>query len=79
MTTIELKLSLIRKLNQIEDETILQHIQDYVNHLTQKRQTKRYAAQMTVEELKNSITQSLQESQLGLGYSTEELRKRHPL
>ena len=44
-----------------------------------EKKTERYPAQMTVEELKEVLKKSIEESKQGLGMTTEELRKRHPL
>ena len=78
MNTLELKLSLIEQLTQIDDDQLLNKIKKLISKHTEKN-TKRYPAQMTVDELKEVLNKSIEESKLGLGMTTEELRKRHPL
>ena len=75
MSTLELKLSLIEQLTKIDDEQLLNKM---ISQHTEKK-TERYPAQMTVEELKEVLKKSIEESKQGLGMTTEELRKRHPL
>ena len=53
-------------------------IKKLISQHTEKK-TERYPAQMTVEELKEVLKKSIEESKQGLGMTTEELRKRHPL
>lgn len=78
MNTLELRLSLIEQLTQIDDDQLLHKIKNLISlHRTQKAE--RLPAQMTVEELKEVLKKSIEESKQGLGMTTEELRKRHPL
>lgn len=78
MTTLELKLSLIEQLKQIDDDQLLNKIKNLISqHITKKAE--RLPAQMTVDELKEVLKKSIEESKQGLGMTTEELRKRHPL
>lgn len=78
MNTLELKLSLIEQLTQINDDQLLHKIKNLISQHTTKK-AERLPAQMTVEELKEVLRKSIEESKLGLGMTTEELRKRHPL
>ena len=78
MNTLELKLSLIEQLTHINDEQLLHKIKNLIcQHTTPKAE--RLPAQMTVEELKEVLKKSIEESKQGLGMTSEELRKRHPL
>jgi len=76
MDALELKLSLIEQLKTIDDVKLLTQIKNLIN--IDKKET-RYPAQMTLEELKEVLKKSREESKKGLGMTTEELRKRHPL
>ena len=78
MSTLELKLSLIEQLTKIDDEQLLNKIKKLISQHAEKK-TERYPAQMTVEELKEVLKKSIEETKQGLGMTTEELRKRHPL
>lgn len=78
MDTLELKLSLIEQLKTIDDKKLLTQIKNLISIATEKKE-KRYPAQMTIEELKEVLKKSMEESKQGLGMTTEELRKRHPL
>lgn len=78
MNTLELKLSLIEQLTQINDVQLLSQIKHLISQAA-KKENKRMPAQMTVDELKKVIEKSIEESKMGLGMTTEELRKRHPL
>lgn len=78
MNTLELRLSLIEELNQIDDDQLLRKIKSFISQHTTKK-VERLPAQMTVEELKEVLRKSIEESKQGLGMTTEELRKRHPL
>ena len=53
-------------------------IKNLINIATEKKET-RYPAQMTLDELKEVLKKSREESKKGLGMTTEELRKRYPL
>lgn len=79
MDTIELKASLIEQLNHIDDEKLLTRIKNLISSFLEKEKKKHYPAQMTLEELKEVLKKSMEESKQGLGMTTEELRKRHPL
>ena len=52
--------------------------QNLISIATEKKET-RYPAQMTLDELKEVLKKSREESKKGLGMTTEELRKRYPL
>ena len=78
MDALELKLSLIEQLKTIDDVKLLTQIKNLINIATDKKET-RYPAQMTLEELKEVLKKSREESKKGLGMTPEELRKRHPL
>lgn len=78
MTTLELRLSLIEQLKQINDDQLLNKIKNLISQHTNKK-AERLPAQMTVDELKEVLKKSIEESKQGLGMTTEELRKRHPL
>ena len=78
MDTLELKLSLIEQLKTIDDKKLLTQIKNLISTATEKKE-KRYPAQMTIDELKEVLKKSMEESRQGLGMTTEELRKRHPL
>jgi predicted Ser/Thr protein kinase len=78
MDTLELKLSLIEQLKTIDDKKLLTQIKNLISIATEKKE-KRYPAQMTIDELKEVLRKSSEESKQGLGMTTEELRKRHPL
>ena len=74
MDALELKLSLIEQLKTIDDVKLL----TLISIATEKKET-RYPAQMTLDELKEVLKKSREESKKGLGMTTEELRKRYPL
>ena len=78
MSTLELKLSLIEQLKQIDDEQLLHKIKNLISQHTDKK-VERLPAQMTVDELKEVLKKSIEESKQGLGMTSDELRKRHPL
>ncbi|RHR37580.1 hypothetical protein DWX23_18445 [Parabacteroides sp. AF18-52] len=78
MSTLELKLSLIEQLKQIDDEQLLHKIKNLISQHTGKK-VERLPAQMTVDELKEVLKKSIEESKQGLGMTSDELRKRHPL
>lgn len=78
MNTLELKNSLIEELAQINDDQFLRKIKNLISQYMHQK-TERLPAQMTVEELKDVLRKSIEESKQGLGMTTEELRKRHPL
>ena len=73
MDALELKLSLIEQLKTIDDVKLLTQIKNLISKET------RYPAQMTLDELKEVLKKSREESKKGLGMTTEELRKRYPL
>ncbi|MCD8270753.1 MAG: hypothetical protein LUD46_21540, partial [Parabacteroides sp.] len=61
MNTLELKLSLIEQLTHINDEQLLHKIKNLIcQHTTHKAE--RLPAQMTVEELKEVLKKSIEES-----------------
>ena len=78
MDALELKLSLIEQLKTIDDVKLLTQIKNLINIATEKKET-RYPAQMTLDELKEVLKKSREESKKGLCMTTEELRKRYPL
>ncbi len=78
MEALELRLSLIEQLKTIDDVKLLTQIKNLISLATEKKET-RYPAQMTLDELKEVLKKSREESKKGLGMTTEELRKRHPL
>ena len=78
MDALELKLSLIEQLKTIDDVKLLTQIKNLINIATEKKET-RYPAQMTLDELKEVLKKSREESKKGLGMTTEELRNRYPL
>jgi len=78
MSTLELKLSLIEQLTQIDDDQLLNKIKKLISKHTEKK-TERYPAQMTVDELKEVLNKSQEDFRNGRYMTTEELRKRHPL
>ena len=78
MDALELKLSLIEQLKTIDDVKLLTQIKNLINIATEKKET-RYPAQMTLDELKEVLKKSREESKKGLGMRTEELRKRYTL
>ena len=75
MDALELRLSLIEQLKTIDDVKLLTQIKNLINIATEKKET-RYPAQMTLDELKEVLKKSREESKKGLGMTTEELRKR---
>ena len=77
MDALELKLSLIEQLKTIDDVKLLTQIKNLISIATEKKET-RYPAQMTLDELKEVLKKSREESKKGLGMTTEELRKRYP-
>lgn len=80
METLELKLSLIEQLKSIDDKNLLMQIKKLISRSTVKEEKEeRLPAQMTLDELKEVLKKSIEESKMGLGMTTEELRKRHPL
>lgn len=78
MNTLELKLSLIEQLTQIDDDLLLIEIMDLI-HQHKTGFTERLPAQMTITELKEVLNKSIEDSRNGKYMTTEELRKRHPL
>lgn len=78
MSTLELKLSLIEQLTQIDDEQLLCKIKNLISQHTGKK-AERLPAQMTVDELKEVLKKSQEDFRNGRYMTTEELRKRHPL
>ena len=78
MSTLELKLSLIEQLTQIDDDQLLNKIKKLISKHTEKN-TERYPAQMTVDELKEVLNKSQEDFRNGRYMTTKELRKRHPL
>ena len=77
MEALELRLSLIEQLKTIDDVKLLTQIKNLISLATEKKET-RYPAQMTLDELKAVLKKS-RRIKKGLGMTTEELRKRHPL
>ncbi|WP_075560088.1 hypothetical protein [Parabacteroides timonensis] len=78
MSTLELKLSLIEQLTQIDDEQLLHKIKNLISQHTHKK-AERLPAQMTIDELKEVLKKSQEDFRNGRYMTTEELRKRHPL
>lgn len=78
MSTLELKLSLIEQLKQIDDEQLLHKIKNLISQHTGKK-VERLPAQMTVDELKEVLKKSQEDFRNGRYMTTEDLRKRHPL
>ena len=78
MEALELRLSLIEQLKTIDDVKLLTQIKNLISLATEKKET-RYPAQMTLDELKAVFKKSRKKKKKGLGMTTEELRKRHPL
>ena len=74
MDALELRLSLIEQLKTIDDVKLLTQIKNLINIATEKKET-RYPAQMTLDELKEVLKKSREESKKGLGMTTEELRR----
>ena len=66
MDALELKLSLIEQLKTIDDVKLLTQIKNLINIATDKKET-RYPAQMTLEELKEVLKKSREESKKGDG------------
>lgn len=77
MNALELRLSLIEQLKTIDDIKLLTQIKNLINIAAEAEM--RYPAQMTLDELKEVLDKSIEESQKGLGMTTEELRKRYSL
>lgn len=61
MDALELKLSLIEQLKTIDDVKLLTQIKNLINIATEKKET-RYPAQMTLDELKEVLNKSREES-----------------
>nr|WP_129732421.1 hypothetical protein [Parabacteroides goldsteinii] len=78
MSTLELKLSLIEQLTQIDDEQLLHKIKNLISQHTHKK-AEHLPAQMTVDELKEVLRKSQEDFRNGRYMTTEDLRKRHPL
>ena len=78
MSTLELKLSLIEQLTQIDDDQLLHKIKNLIGQHTGKK-AERLPAQMTVDELKEVLKKSQEDFRNGRYMTTEDLRKRHPL
>ena len=78
MSTLELKLSLIEQLTQIDDDQLLHKIKNLISQHTGKK-ADRLPAQMTVDELKEVLKKSQEDFRNGRYMTTEDLRKRHPL
>ena len=70
MDALELKLSLIEQLKTIDDVKLLTQIKNLISIATEKKET-RYPAQMTLDELKEVLKKSREESKKGLGMTTE--------
>ena len=64
MDALELKLSLIEQLKTIDDVKLLTQIKNLINIATEKKET-RYPAQMTLDELKEVLKKSREESKIG--------------
>ena len=79
MDALELKLSLIEQLKTIDDVKLLTTDQKFDQHSNRKERKRANPAQMTLDELKEVLKKSREESKKGLGMTTEELRKRYPL
>ena len=78
MSTLELKLSLIEQLTQIDDEQLLHKIKNLISQHTGKK-AERLPAQMTGDERKEVLKKSQEDFRNGRYMTTEDLRKRHPL
>ena len=78
MSTLELNLSLIEQLTQIDDDQLLHKIKNLISQHTGKK-AERLPAQMTVDELKEVLKKSQEDFRNGRYMTTEDLRKRHPL
>ena len=61
MDALELKLSLIEQLKTIDDVKLLTQIKNLISIATEKKET-RYPAQMTLDELKEVLKKSREES-----------------
>ena len=61
MDALELKLSLIEQLKTIDDVKLLTQIKNLISIATEKKET-RYPAQMTLEELKEVLKKSREDS-----------------
>lgn len=73
-----LKVETMQSVMEIENPRMVQEIRDYVLNLMQEEE-QRYGkapCQFTVEELKEELRKSREESRLGLGISNEEMIRR---
>lgn len=74
-----LKVETVQSVMQIENPRIVQEIRDYALRLMQEEEEYDYRnapCQFTVEELKEELRKSREESRLGLGISNEEMMRR---
>lgn len=73
-----LKVETMQSVMEIENPRMVREIRDYVLNLMQEEE-QRYGkapCQFTVEELKEELRKSREESRLGLGISNEEMIRR---
>lgn len=74
-----LKVETIQSVMEIENPRIVQEIRDYALRLLQEEveeDNRNAPCQFTVEELKEELRKSREESRLGLGISNEEMIRR---
>lgn len=74
-----LKVETVQSVMEIENPRIVQEIRDYALRLLQEEVEEDYRnapCQFTVEELKEELRKSREESRLGLGISNEEMIRR---
>lgn len=77
-----LKVETVQSVMQIENPRIVQEIRDYALRLMQEEEEYDYRnapCQFTVEELKEELRKSREDSKAGRGYTTEEVLARRNL
>lgn len=73
-----LRMEMMRESLRINDTDLLCQALDYIRDLGEQQTAKRPPCQYTLEELNKRLDQAEEEARLGLGLTTEELRKKHP-
>ena len=73
-----LRMEMMREALRINDTELLHQALDYIRDLSERQTTKCPPCQYSLEELNKRLDRAEEEARLGLGTTTEELRKKHP-
>lgn len=73
-----LRMEMMREALHINDTDLLRQALDYIRDLKKQQTTKQPPCQYSLEELNKRLDKAEEEACLGLGLTTEELRKKHP-